>query len=77
MDELRSFGQRDNEQWVWLAIDTVTREIVGYVTFETGVASRLKHCGSLCLRWFATVACVISIFSRRIPLLCQASGIAQ
>jgi len=42
MDELWSFvDDKDNEQWVWLALDTATREIVGcYVGDRSGQAAK-------------------------------------
>ncbi len=42
MDELCSFvKERDNEQWVWLVIDAVTREIVGcYIGDRSGKSAQ-------------------------------------
>lgn len=42
MDELWSFvDDKDNAQWVWLAIDTLTREIVGcYIGDRSGVSAQ-------------------------------------
>lgn len=42
MDELWSFvDDKDNEQWVWLALDTHTREIIGcYVGDRSGQAAK-------------------------------------
>ena len=42
MDELWSFvDDKDNAQWVWLAIDTLTREIVGcYIGDRSGASAQ-------------------------------------
>jgi len=48
-DEMWSFvGDKGNKQWIWLALDVNTREIVGAYIGVTVLNLVLKACGSLC-----------------------------
>lgn len=48
MDELWSFvDEKDNEQWVWLALDAATREIVGGTTNLSRIYPAERVCGGI------------------------------
>ena len=50
MDELWSFvDDKGNEQWVWLALDVVTREIVGcYIGDRSGESAKAQGAIATC-----------------------------
>jgi IS1 family transposase len=65
LDELWSFvHDKGNEQWVWFALDTETREIVGcYIGARSGASAQA---GSRCPPSIARVPCVTAISGFRI-----------
>jgi len=59
-DEAWSFvGNKDNKQWIWLALDVITREIVGVYIGER--ERGLLGFGILCLQSIVNVLSVIQI----------------
>ena len=49
MDELWSFvDDKGNKQWVWLAIDTHTREVIGCHIGDRFSGRGRSHCGNHC-----------------------------
>jgi insertion element IS1 protein InsB len=50
-DEMWSFvQQKANKQWIWIAMDTATRQIIAFMS-ATGVVRVPQHCGPR-FRWF-------------------------
>ncbi len=65
MDELWSFvDDKGNEQWVWLALDVVTREIVGcYIGGAAALASRDRSGESAQAQGAIAACCLSSVCS--------------
>ena len=70
-------GSKDNKQWIWLAIDANTREIVGLYIGDRTRQSALTRSGNPYLQSIASVPSVTPTFGRRMSKCYQVNAIEQ
>ena len=86
MDELWSFAEdKDHEQWIWLALDAETREIVGcYVGDRSGESAQAlwdslpavyRQCAVCCTDFWASYR--VALPSKRHQAVDKASGLTS
>ncbi len=77
LDEMWSFvGSKGNKQWIWLAIDADSREIVGVFVGDRS-RQAAKGYGNRYLRFIASALSATPISGKPMNKYCPVTGIEQ